>query len=435
MSTIGSQGSGNRPVIRYGWLAAVLLASVAGSRAAGEDATDPVRRDVEVLLVKGRAAEALPLVERLVALAPADVRLQELRGRIWAQAGRLAELRGGLAQSAADHPGDPGPRLFLAQLPGCSQEQRRQHLDAALRCNPDYAPALLARWKLADRDSELAARLRQRIVDPVGELAVEVRTFIAAPPSHDDKREQLRDSLIKRTHVQETRNPGDPHATFLRAELLLAEDQRPDALHAIDLGRYVAPADPWGYRLQARLHLDQRQPHKGLAELERALRVTPRTPALLELEVRARLQEQRVGEALALLERVGEAVRPQAPELVDELHATVAWTRRDRQSLATVLARRQAEQPGSKSQTWRRFEGYLAYLDGEVAGVREATLDLPGPAQGELPRLRRALEDQARRRTSGVIFVTVLSAILLALVAVGGHVTLRNRRTMREANQ
>ena len=76
-----------------------------------------------------------------------------------------------------------------------------------------------------------------------------------------------------------------------------------------------------------------------------------------------------------------------------------------------------------------------AYLDGEVAGVREATLDLPGPAQGELPRLRRALEDQAQRRASGDFFVTVLALVLLALVAMGGHMTLRNRRSKQEATQ
>ena len=36
MSTTGSHGPGNRPVIRCGWLAAVLLLILAGSRAAGE---------------------------------------------------------------------------------------------------------------------------------------------------------------------------------------------------------------------------------------------------------------------------------------------------------------------------------------------------------------------------------------------------------------
>jgi ketosteroid isomerase-like protein/thioredoxin-like negative regulator of GroEL len=99
--------------------------------------------EVQALLAKGKAAEALKKVEQLQAAKPNDPDLQLQRGIALTQLNRNTEAIASFQKLIETHPELPGAYNNLAVLYGNqgNYEKAREALELALRTNPGYSTA------------------------------------------------------------------------------------------------------------------------------------------------------------------------------------------------------------------------------------------------------------------------------------------------------
>ena len=104
----------------------------------------------QLLMDRGRAAEALPFLEKAVALQPDDARSRRLlssyyndMGIDYMQAGRPAEALRAFQRAATSDPADPAAQMNLAlyHAQAGDNAQARRILDLLLKQHPDHQPA------------------------------------------------------------------------------------------------------------------------------------------------------------------------------------------------------------------------------------------------------------------------------------------------------
>ncbi|MGE3165570.1 MAG: hypothetical protein AB7O52_11735 [Planctomycetota bacterium] len=384
----------------------LLLAPLLGGRAALAD-----ERELEDRIVRGTAREGLVVVDEHLARWPQDRHAQGLRNQLRVALGEFDPLLAELAARANANPNDPLPSLLRAALPLAAVERVEAAREAWSRApaDPDAAEAVV-RALVASGDLSAA---EQALAATRGLLTESRQLRLLA--SLEMARGNL-EAADKALRTASTMNPDDAETQRLLAELCRRLKRWLDAERAVGRALFLAPARPENYATAARIEYDRGRLEEAIEVGKRGLGLLPQNADLLETLTRTAIARRDLVRARQALAQLAEC-RDAEPQRVLALSCAVAWETRDTDGLARNLGQWRAQSPPPSASQTALHRGRLAYLQDDLAGLREVIQEIathadnPNADRVELERHASALADSVQRRASRNRFITWIGAL------------------------